>query len=155
MISPGRGGGGYLFSVSGAMIIVRCHVKDYSWGIFHHCFDHCDHDKQHSFSLLTIKTLIFNFVFQMDGWVNRSIHLTIAGLRVTSRRSRQMSRTKPFLSSGNLTLFSCKFFQKKLCCIVIQHGRLVTWLQTKNLLHMVSKRSDIQGILKHNGAFLI
>ena len=137
------------------MVIVRCHVKDYSWETFHHCFNHRDHNKQHSFSLLTIKTLVFNFVFQMDGWGNRSIHLTIAGLHVTSRRSRWMSRTKALLSSENLTLFSCKFFQKKFGCIVIQHGRLITWLQTKNLLHMVSKRSDIQGILKHNGAFLI
>ena len=94
------------------MVIVRRHVKDYSWGTFHHCFDHRDHNKQHSFSLLTIKTLVFNFVFQMDGWGNRSIHLTIAGLHVTSRRSRWMSRTKALLSSENLTLFSCKFFQK-------------------------------------------
>ena len=31
-----------------------------------------------------------------------------------------------------LTLFSCKLFKRKLCYIVIQHGRLVTWLQTKN-----------------------
>ena len=43
-----------------------------------------------------------------------------------------MTRTKAFVSSGKLTLFSCKFFKKKLCCIVIQHGCHVTWLQTKS-----------------------
>ena len=59
-------------------------------------------------------------------------HLTIAGLHVTSRRPCWMKRTKAFLSSGNLTLFSCEFSMKKCYCIVIQHGRLVTWSQTKN-----------------------
>ena len=43
-----------------------------------------------------------------------------------------MTRTKAFVSSGKLTLFSCKFFKKKFCCIVIQHGCHVTWLQTKS-----------------------
>ena len=42
-----------------------------------------------------------------------------------------MKRTKAFLSPGNLTLFSCEFFNEKFYCIVIQHGRLVTWFQTK------------------------
>ena len=37
----------------------------------------------------------------------------IAGFHVTSRRPCWWSRTKAFLSSGNLTLFSCKFFEKK------------------------------------------
>ena len=41
-------------------------------------------------------------------------------------------KNKAFSSSGNLTLFSCKFVKKILCCIDLQHGRLVTWLQTKN-----------------------
>ena len=36
----------------------------------------------------------------------------IAGLHVTSRRPYWRPRTKAFLSSGNLTLFSCKFFKK-------------------------------------------
>ena len=31
------------------------------------------------------------------------------------------------------TLFSCKFFKKKLFCIDLQHGRLTTWLQTKKI----------------------
>ena len=57
---------------------------------------------------------------------------TIAGLDVTSRRPYWRSKTKVFLSSVNLTLFSCKFFKKKFCFIDLQHGRLVTWLQTKN-----------------------
>ena len=56
----------------------------------------------------------------------------IAWLHVTSRRPCWWSRTKAFLSSGNLTLFSCKFFEKKFHCIDPQHGRLVTWLQAKN-----------------------
>ena len=43
-----------------------------------------------------------------------------------------VTRTKAFVSSGKLTLFSCKFFKKKFCCIVIQHGCHVTWLQTKS-----------------------
>ena len=37
-----------------------------------------------------------------------------------------------------LTLFSCKFFGKKFFCIDPQHGRLVTWLQTKNSLCLLS-----------------
>ena len=36
----------------------------------------------------------------------------IGGLQVTSRRPCWWSRTKSFLSSGNLTLFSSKFFEK-------------------------------------------
>ena len=36
----------------------------------------------------------------------------IVGLHVTSRRPYWRSRTKPFLSPGNLTLFSGKFFKK-------------------------------------------
>ena len=42
-----------------------------------------------------------------------------------------MKRTKALLSSGNLTLFSCEFFNEKFYCIVIQHGRLSTWFQTQ------------------------
>ena len=57
----------------------------------------------------------------------------IAGLHVTSRRPCWWSRTKAFLSSGNQTLFSCKFFEKKLYSIDPKHGRLVKWLQTKNI----------------------
>ena len=57
----------------------------------------------------------------------------IAGLHLTSRQPYWRSKTKAFLSSGNLTLFSSKFFKKVFCCIDLQHGRLVTWLQTKNL----------------------
>ena len=56
----------------------------------------------------------------------------IAGLHVTSRRPCWWSRTKAFLSSGNETLFSCKFFEEIFFCFDPQHGRLVTWLQTKN-----------------------
>ena len=32
-----------------------------------------------------------------------------------------------------VTLFSCKFFKKKLFCIDLQHDRLVTRLQTKKI----------------------
>ena len=49
----------------------------------------------------------------------------IAGLHVTSRRPCWWSRTKEFL-------FSCKFFEEIFFCFDPQHGRLVTWLQTKN-----------------------
>ena len=62
----------------------------------------------------------------------QSIRRTIAGLHVTSRRPCWWSRTKAFLSSGNETLFSCKFFEEIFFCFDPQHGRLVTWLQTKN-----------------------
>ena len=65
-------------------------------------------------------------------------HPTIASLHVTSRRPCWMKRTKAFLSSGNLTLFSCEFFKKKFYCIVIQHGRLLTWFQTKNSKNSLS-----------------
>ena len=51
---------------------------------------------------------------------------------MTSRRPCWWSRTKAFLSSGNETLFSCKFFEEIFFCFDPQHGRLVTWLQTKN-----------------------
>ena len=33
-----------------------------------------------------------------------------------------------------LTLFSCKFFEEIFFCFDPQHGRLVTWLQTKNYI---------------------
>ena len=55
----------------------------------------------------------------------------IAGFHVTSWRPRRMTLTKAFLSTGNLTLFHVNF-SKKFYCIIIQHGHLVTWLQTKN-----------------------
>ena len=58
----------------------------------------------------------------------------ITGLQVTSRRPCWWSKTKAYLSSGNLTPFSCKFFEQNFYCIDPQHGRLVTWLQTKNSL---------------------
>ena len=51
---------------------------------------------------------------------------------VTSRQPCWLSRTKAFLSSGNWTLFLCKFFAKKFYCFYAQYCRLVTWLQTKN-----------------------
>ena len=57
---------------------------------------------------------------------------SVVGLHVTSRRLSWWSRTKAFLSSGNITLFSWKFFKKKFRCIDHQHSRLVTCLQTKN-----------------------
>ena len=50
-------------------------------------------------------------------------------MHVTSRRPWWWSRTKAFVSSWNLTLFSCKFFVKN-SFFDIQHCRLVTWLQT-------------------------
>ena len=56
----------------------------------------------------------------------------IAGLHVTTRRPWWWSRTKVFLSSGNYSLFPCKFLEQNFDCIDPQHGRLVTWLQTKN-----------------------
>ena len=59
-------------------------------------------------------------------------YLYIAGLHMTSRRPCWWSRTKAFLSSGNSTLFSFKFFEQNFYCIDPQHGRLITWLQTKN-----------------------
>ena len=51
-------------------------------------------------------------------------------MHVTSRRPWWWSRTKAFVSSWNLTLFSCKFFVKN-SFFDIQHCRLVTWLQTR------------------------
>ena len=45
----------------------------------------------------------------------------VAGLHVTSQQPCWWSRTKAFLSSGNLTPFSCKFFQKNFYCIDYQH----------------------------------
>ena len=56
----------------------------------------------------------------------------IPALHVTSRRPCWWSRTRALLSSGNKTLFSCKFFQNKFYCIDPQHDRPITWLQTKN-----------------------
>ena len=45
----------------------------------------------------------------------------VAGLHVTSRQPCWRSRTKAFVSSGNLTPFSCKFFEKNFYCIDHQH----------------------------------
>ena len=45
----------------------------------------------------------------------------VAGLHVTSRQPCWQSRTKAFVSSGNLTPFSCKFFEKNFYCIDHQH----------------------------------
>ena len=45
----------------------------------------------------------------------------VAGLHVTSQQPCWWSRTKAFLSSGNLTPFSCKFFQKNFYCIDYKH----------------------------------
>ena len=43
--------------------------------------------------------------------LSRGCKPRIAGLHVTSRRPRWMTRIKAFLSPGNFTLFSCKFFK--------------------------------------------
>ena len=51
---------------------------------------------------------------------------------VTSQQHYWWSRIEAFLPSGNWTLFSCKFFAKKLSCYYPQYCRLVTWLETKN-----------------------
>ena len=48
----------------------------------------------------------------------------IAGLHVTSRRPYWRSRTKAFLSSGNLTLFSCKFFKKNSIVLTLNMAAL-------------------------------
>ena len=58
----------------------------------------------------------------------QSIRRTIAGLHVTSRRPCWWSRTKAFLSSGNETLFSCKFFEEIFFCFDPQHLSRVTHL---------------------------
>ena len=48
----------------------------------------------------------------------------IAGLHVRSRRPYWRSRTKVFLSSGNLTLFSCKFFKKNYSVLTLNMAAL-------------------------------
>ena len=63
----------------------------------------------------------------------------IAGFQVIPGQPCWWSRTKVFLSSGNLTVFLCKFFEKIFYCIDPQHGCLVTWLQTKNTNLKVAK----------------
>ena len=52
------------------------------------------------------------------------LNSSIAGLQVTTWRPCWWLRKKAFISSGN--------FEKKFYCIDPQHGRFVTWLQTKN-----------------------
>ena len=74
----------------------------------------------------------------------QSIRRTIAGLHVTSRRPCWWSRTKAFLSSGNETLFSCKFFEEIFFCFDPQHGRLVTWLQRHTSLLIGSRRRKLE-----------
>ena len=49
--------------------------------------------------------------------LSRGCKPRIAGLHVTSRRPFWMTRIKAFLSSGNFTLFSCKFFKNILLYI--------------------------------------
>ena len=60
------------------------------------------------------------------------LRMPIAGLYVMSRRPCWWSRAKALLSPGKSTPFSCKFFEEKLFCFDLQHGRLVRWWQTKN-----------------------
>ena len=60
-----------------------------------------------------------------------SLFRLIAVLHVTSRWPCWRSRTEAFLSSGNQTLFWCKFSSKKICYIDFH----VTWLQKPRLGH--------------------
>ncbi len=44
-----------------------------------------------------------------------------------------VDKNKAFTLTGNLTLLSCKFCKKIICCSVHQHSHPVTWFQTKKL----------------------
>ena len=44
---------------------------------------------------------------------------------------------KDFLSAGNETLFSCKFYEIKFHCFAHQHSCLVTWLKTSSLTKVI------------------
>ena len=59
----------------------------------------------------------------------------IAGLQVMSCWWCSGVRTKAFLSSGNYTIWEKKIIVLTESRIDHQHGRLVTWLQAKNINH--------------------
>ena len=61
------------------------------------------------------------------------------------------SRTKAFLSSGNLTLFSCKFCAKKFYCFDPQHG--ASPRGSKLRIHVTSHVSQIPPFTRVEGAF--
>ena len=57
----------------------------------------------------------------------------IVGFQLTSWGPCLWRKTKEFLSTGNLTLFLCKFCKGEFYCFVHQHGCcLVTLLKTSN-----------------------
>ena len=61
------------------------------------------------------------------------------------------SRTKAFLSSGNLTLFSCKFCAKKFYCFHPQHAALPRGCKLR--IHVTSHVSQTPPFTRVEGAF--
>ena len=71
--------------------------------------------------------LYTNMAVSSRGWKPR-----IGGLHMTSRRPCWCTEQCSKMSFGNLILLLWKTCGAIFCCFVHQHGRLITWMQTKN-----------------------
>ena len=78
-------------------------------------------------------TVMYNYI--INAWCGILSEL-IAGFHVTSWRPCWCSRIIACLSPGTQLYFYANSAKKKLYCIEHQHGRLVTWLKTKNCLYI-------------------
>ena len=68
---------------------------------------------------------------------------------VTAAMLEVKNKSISLLWAGNLTLFPRKFFEKKFYFIDPQHGRLVTWLQTKNTVNSKTFGSSTVNLLSY------
>ena len=89
---------------------------------------------EHSnFAKLIRKTHSILIFCALDQCILRCLPFTlIGGFQLTSWWPCCWMETEDFLSAGNETLFSCKFYEIKFHCFAHQHSCLVTWLKTSS-----------------------